>query len=219
MTEQCCAVGLLLTWATPHPPASAESDQSNDDSYCPELLGSSARVQFRRISLFSTETQGQTECLSLLDQKKSQLSQTWVWGMIWFISFVGLYPGFLGGSVVKNSPANVGDAGDVDSIPGSGWSPGVGNGNLFQFSCLGNPMDRDTGGLQSMGLQRVRHDWAHMHTWASMRKTVYGSGVEVGYSQQKACNIPCKWDFPGGPVAKTLCCQSRGPRFDPCSGN
>ena len=40
---------------------------------------------------------------------------------------------------VKNPPAN---AGDVGSIPGSGRSPGEGNGNPLQYSCLGNPMDR-----------------------------------------------------------------------------
>ena len=42
---------------------------------------------------------------------------------------------FPGGSVVKNPPANPGDAG---SIPGSGRSPGVGNGNPLQYSCLEN---------------------------------------------------------------------------------
>ena len=47
--------------------------------------------------------------------------------------------GFPGGSVVKNPPAN---AGDLGLIPGSGRSPGEGNGNPFQYSCLGNPMDR-----------------------------------------------------------------------------
>ena len=47
--------------------------------------------------------------------------------------------GFPGGSVVKNPPAIAGDQG---SIPGSGRSPGEGNGNLFQYSCLGNAMDR-----------------------------------------------------------------------------
>ena len=43
--------------------------------------------------------------------------------------------------VVKNPPANVGDT-DVGLIPGSGRSPGGGNDNLFQYSCLENPMDR-----------------------------------------------------------------------------
>ena len=52
--------------------------------------------------------------------------------------------GFLGGSVVKNPPANAGDAG---SIPGSGRPPGGGNGNPLEYSCLGNPMDR--GGWQA----------------------------------------------------------------------
>ena len=44
--------------------------------------------------------------------------------------------------VVKNPPANAGDARDVGLIPGSGRSPGVGNGNPFQYSCLENSMDR-----------------------------------------------------------------------------
>ena len=44
--------------------------------------------------------------------------------------------------VVKNLPANAGDARDKDSIPGSGRAPGEGNGNPLQYSCLGNPTDR-----------------------------------------------------------------------------
>ena len=44
--------------------------------------------------------------------------------------------------MVKNSPANAGAAGDTGLIPGSGRSPGGGNGNTLQDSCLGNPMDR-----------------------------------------------------------------------------
>ena len=47
--------------------------------------------------------------------------------------------GFFGGSVVKNPPANTGDLG---LIPGWGRSPGEGNGNPFQYSCLGKFMDR-----------------------------------------------------------------------------
>ena len=46
------------------------------------------------------------------------------------------------GAVVKNPPANAGDAGDQGFIPGSGRSPGAGNGNSLQYSCLGNPTDR-----------------------------------------------------------------------------
>ena len=50
--------------------------------------------------------------------------------------------GLPGGTVVKNLPASVGDAGDTGSIPGSERSPGEGNGNLLQYSCLENSMDR-----------------------------------------------------------------------------
>ena len=50
-----------------------------------------------------------------------------------------LAQGFPDGSVVKNPPANAGDAG---SIPGSGRSPEGGNGYPLQYSCLENPMDR-----------------------------------------------------------------------------
>ena len=42
----------------------------------------------------------------------------------------------------KNRPANSGDTGDAALIPGLGRSPGGGNGNLLQYSWLGNPMDR-----------------------------------------------------------------------------
>ena len=52
--------------------------------------------------------------------------------------------GLPGGTVVKNLPANAGDAGDAGLIPGSGKSPGEGNGNPLQYSCLENPMDRKT---------------------------------------------------------------------------
>ena len=42
----------------------------------------------------------------------------------------------------KNPPVNVEEAGDAGSIPGLGRSPGEGNGNPLQYSCLDNPMDR-----------------------------------------------------------------------------
>ena len=44
--------------------------------------------------------------------------------------------------VVKNSPARAGDIRDMGLIPGSGRSPGEGNGCPLQYSCLENPMDR-----------------------------------------------------------------------------
>jgi len=50
-----------------------------------------------------------------------------------------IYEGFPGGSDSKESACN---AGDLSSIPGLGRFPGEGNGNLLQYSCLGNPMER-----------------------------------------------------------------------------
>ena len=44
--------------------------------------------------------------------------------------------------LVKNPPVNARDTRDVSSMPGSGRLPGEGNGNPFQYSCLGNPIDR-----------------------------------------------------------------------------
>ena len=59
---------------------------------------------------------------------------------------------------VYNQPANAGDIRDPGSIPGWGRSPGGGRGNLLQYSCSGNHMDRGAWGLQFRGSQRVRHN-------------------------------------------------------------
>ena len=50
--------------------------------------------------------------------------------------------GFPRGALVRNLPANVGDTGDSDLIPGLGRCSGVGNGNLLQYSYLKNAMDK-----------------------------------------------------------------------------
>ena len=49
---------------------------------------------------------------------------------------------FPGVAVVKNPPADAGDAKDIDLLPKSGRSPGEGNGNLLQYSCLEHSIDR-----------------------------------------------------------------------------
>ena len=61
--------------------------------------------------------------------------------------------GFPSGTVVKNMPDNAGDARVVVSISGSGRSPGEGNGNPLQYSCLGKFQGQEPGRLQSMGSQ------------------------------------------------------------------
>ena len=65
------------------------------------------------------------------------------------------FEGFPGGSDGKVSARNEGDQG---SIPGSGRSPGEGNGNPLQYSCLEIQWIKEPDRLQSMGSQRVRHD-------------------------------------------------------------
>ena len=57
--------------------------------------------------------------------------------------------------VVKNLPASVGDAGDVGLIFGSRRSPGEGNGNPLQYSCLKAPWTEKPGELSLEGSQRV----------------------------------------------------------------
>ena len=60
--------------------------------------------------------------------------------------------------LVKNLPANAGDIRDAGSMPGSGRSPGVGNGNPLQYSCLENPVDRGAWRAIVHVSQRVGHD-------------------------------------------------------------
>ena len=69
--------------------------------------------------------------------------------------------------VVKNLSANAGNSSDASSIPGLGRSPGIGNGNPFQYSCMETPMDRGAGRATVHG---VTKSWtqlsvrAHTHT-------------------------------------------------------
>ena len=78
-------------------------------------------------------------------------------------NFSALWPplspflGFPGGSVVKNPPANTGDMG---SVSGLGGLPGEINGNPFQYSHMGNPMDRGAWQATVHGVSRVGHNLA-----------------------------------------------------------
>ena len=69
--------------------------------------------------------------------------------------------------MVKNPPANARDVRGAGLILGPGRSPGGEHGNPLQYSCLENPWTEVPGGLQSVGSQRVGHDWsdlAHTHS-------------------------------------------------------
>ena len=84
---------------------------------------------------------------------------------------IWVFMGFPGGSVVKKKkkkklPAN---AGDVGSIPGLGRPPGEGNGNPLQYSCLENPMDRETCQATVPG---VAKNWTRLSTHAHQYVTV-----------------------------------------------
>ena len=78
------------------------------------------------------------DCTRRLEKERQEL----------FLDFCIDFPA---GSDGKASAYN---AGDLGSIPGSGRSPGEGNGNQLQCSCMGNPTDQEAGGLSSMGLQK-----------------------------------------------------------------
>ena len=71
--------------------------------------------------------------------------------------------------VAKNPPAKAGDSGDADSS--LGWE------DLVEQMTTSRRILRaeETGGLQSMGLQRLGHDWVHTHTQCQNRKVLYTS--------------------------------------------
>ena len=70
-------------------------------------------------------------------------------------SFIQFLLGFPGGTMVQNLPAKAGDAREEGSISEWGRSPGLGNGNLLQYSCLGNFMDRGAWQAIVHGSQRI----------------------------------------------------------------
>ena len=69
-------------------------------------------------------------------------------------------PSALGFPGDSDSEESICNAEDLGLIPGWGISPREGNGYPLQYSCLENPMDRGAWQLQSMGPQRIGHDWA-----------------------------------------------------------
>ena len=84
-------------------------------------------------------------------------------------------------STVKNLPANSGDTGDVGSIPGLGRSPGGGNDNPLQYSCLENSMDR---GAWWATVHGVAKSWTQLSSHArtgSLNPRLYYYSLECPY--------------------------------------
>ena len=89
--------------------------------------------------------------------------------------------GLPGGSVGKEPACNAGEAGDKDSILGWGSTPGEGHGNPLQYLAWRIPWTKEPGGLQSIGLHRVRHNWSN---WAHMPMQAFKTRV---------CSFLCSW--------------------------
>ena len=100
---------------------------------------------------------------------------------------------------VRNLPAmkTAYSAGDLGSIPGSGISPGEGNGNPFQYSCLENPMDR-AWQATVCGISGIRHDLATKPPLVPC--TVLSMGINN--KERERLNIPeTRRISPGSPIA------------------
>ena len=94
-----------------------------------------------------------------------------------------------GGTVVRNLPANASDARDSGSIPELGRSPGVGNGNPFQYSCLDNSMDREAWqGYNPWDCKELAMT-DRTHTYTSYSK----GGSQIGWAMLSGFPKPWMW--------------------------
>ena len=119
--------------------------------------------------------------------------------------------GFPGGSDGKESTCN---AGDPVSIPEWERSSRGGHGNPLQCSCLGNPMDR---GAWRATVHGVTKSCTTEYLTLSLSTHIYIEIQNISITPESSL-MPLynqsPRDFPGGPVAKTLCSQCKGPGFN-----
>ena len=106
---------------------------------------------------------------------------------------------FPGGTVVKNLPANTGDAGDTGLIPGSGRSSGGGNGNPLQYSCLENSMNRGAWWAKV-------HDVVKKSDMTERQHRLWLQCLSWMVVKDKAANLPlkCMWKLKGPTIVKTF---------------
>ena len=90
--------------------------------------------------------------------------------------------------VVKNLPANAGDKRDASLIPGSGRSPGEGNGILFQYSCWENPRDRGAWRATIHGVAKS-HTW--LNIWAQHTSNILPSLTSLAPSLSLCMCVEC----------------------------
>ena len=124
----------------------------------------------------------------------------------------GSLGGFQSGLVVKNPPANAGDTRDSDLIAGWGRSPGGGNGNPLQYSCLENPMDRGAWWAKVHGITKswTRLKWLSIHMgWLWKFQNVF-----IGYATPKENR--CMWVWVHKCVC--VCMHTRPPCLSPTPG-
>ena len=86
-------------------------------------------------------------------------------------------------------------AGDMGSIPGLGRSPGEGNGNPLQYSCLGNPWTEDPGRIQSIALQElgITQQDGHLgwfHVLVNVNSASMNIGVHVSFQIKEHRRMP-----------------------------
>ena len=151
----------------------------------------------------------------------------WTLTTPWDITITYLHlQGFPDGSVDKASACH---AGDLGSIPGSGRSPGEGNGNSLQYSCLENSMNRGAWSATVPGSERVGHDWTtkysltilidaagsrpterliiqeHSHSnWENLMQTQEGCPQSPVFNHKAWWPSLCYWAF-GGRVNFIFC--------------
>ena len=116
---------------------------------------------------------------------------------------------------VKNLPANAGDTRNSGSIPGSGRSPGGGDGNPLQYSCLGNPMDRALSlvGYSPWGRKRIRSSWPRTkHTQADSEDRFQ---VQIAIFHSSFL-ILALWPHPGSKIRQRIIKNTRRVSWRSC---
>ena len=83
--------------------------------------------------------------------------------------------------MVKNPPANAGNTGDAGLITGLERSPGGGNGNPLQYSCMKNPMDKGAWWSTVRGVAKRRTQLKRLSTWSSQ---LYAPAKKIGITSK-----------------------------------